>query len=38
MSCVSLAEVAFNQLDPAHRMAIVMTNVTLKEMALLYQK
>jgi hypothetical protein len=37
-SCTSPVEVAFNQLDAAHRVAIAMTNVTLKETTLLYQK
>lgn len=34
MPCILLAEVAFSQLDPADRIAIVMTNVTLEVTAL----
>jgi hypothetical protein len=37
-SCTSLVEVAFNQLNASHRVAIAMTNVILKETTLLYQK
>jgi hypothetical protein len=35
---VSPEEVAFSQLDPAHRIAILMTHVTLKETTLLCKK
>lgn len=37
MFCISRAVVAFSQLDPAHSIAILMTNVTLKDMSLLCQ-
>jgi hypothetical protein len=38
MPCILRAEVAFSQLDPADRIAIVMTNVTLEVTALLCEK
>jgi hypothetical protein len=38
MPCILRVEVAFSQLDPADRIAIVMTNVTLEVTALLCGK
>jgi hypothetical protein len=38
MPCILRVEVAFSQLDPADRITIVMTNVTLEVTALLCGK